>query len=69
MDDFAKAPFTRSTQNGMICAKAEKIQGTWKILSAHSIGTAAFASGKVAFIFLGFWLLGALNATHLCASR
>jgi hypothetical protein len=34
MDDFAKAPFTRSTQNGTLSAKAEKIQGSWKILSA-----------------------------------
>jgi len=62
MDDFAKAPFTRSTQNGTLSAKADKIL-------ENPIGTAAFASGKVAFIFLGFWLLGALNATHLCASR
>jgi hypothetical protein len=30
MDDFAKAPFTRSTQNGMISAKAEKTKGLGK---------------------------------------
>jgi hypothetical protein len=49
MDDFAKAPFTRSTQYGMISAKAEK-KGPWKILSVPPL-----SSGKVAIIFLASW--------------
>ena len=52
-------------QNGIMSAKADYKQRNY--FFRNPIGTAAFVSGKVAIIFLG--LLGALNATHLCASR